>query len=263
MINIINKFIIQPLMLGRYILRRIDERRTNRRWSNQDYILEKIELADFSIIAKYANCPEVEHQIGRYANMKAVIAEIERDNIPGDIVEFGTWQGLGIILLSRLFNSHGTTRKFVGIDSFEGLPETSTIWREGQFNDTNYNFAYENISKHKASGWDFSLIKGWFDDPLVANQLYQAVNDVALVHFDADLKSSTTQALKIIETYLKTISHPIFFLFDDWGCHPDEVPDAFFEWLDTACLKYNIYVTKISSTKYARYYKISRHFDES
>jgi hypothetical protein len=103
----------------------------------------------------------------------------------------------------------------------------------------------------------FKLIKGWFNQKSVHNNIYSSTNKLCLIHFDADLGYSTNLALKIIEPYLKNRSEPIFFLFDDWGCHPDEVPDAFLSWLQKASLKYKFQAHKISSTRFTRNYKIT------
>ena len=86
---------------------------------------------------KYKFCREAEHQIGRFLNMQKVLNEIEINNIRGDIVEFGTWQGQGLMLFDIAL-SKKTQRKLIGIDSFEGLPETSTIWKKGDFSNTSF-----------------------------------------------------------------------------------------------------------------------------
>jgi hypothetical protein len=186
--------------------------------------------------------------------MKDIITEIKKDDIDGDVLEFGTWQGLGLLIINLCFGNHN--RKLIGIDSFEGLPETSTVWEKGQFNNTTLNLTQKNIATNSSNKESFKLIKGWFNDKSVSQSLYKETNNIALIHFDADLGSSTTQALKIIEPYLKNRSKPIYFLFDDWGCHQDEVPDAFFDWLKTAQLTYKIQALKMSTTRLTRYYKI-------
>jgi hypothetical protein len=112
-----------------------------------------------------------------------------------------------------------------------------------------------------APNHSFTLVKGWFNDESVAEFLYNQCKDIALIHFDADLASSTIQSLKIIEPYLETRNEPMFFLFDDWGCHQDEVPDAFHEWLVNARSRFNLNAQKVSTTKLTRYYKITFNND--
>ena len=100
------------------------------------------------------------------------------------------------------------------------------------------------------------LIKGWFDDPEVAKNLYKVVEDVAIVHLDADLGSSTLQALKVLEPYFQKRTQPMFLLFDDWGCHPNEVPEAFNTWFDGARTRYNVKADMVCYTNLTRYYEL-------
>ena len=101
------------------------------------------------------------------------------------------------------------------------------------------------------------LIKGWFSDKTVREKLTSICKEITIVHFDADLGSSTTQALYLIEPYLLNRTRPIYFLFDDWGCHPDEVPDAFLTWLSSVSKTFNLEAHKVFSTRFTRYYKIT------
>lgn len=227
----------------------------NLNWSDQDFILHNIEAADASFLNANNSAREVEHQVGRFVNMKLVCREITDGNIAGDILEFGTWQGTGLLLLSRCFPKGETTRSYIGIDSFEGLPESSTIWRKGEFSDTSLEITKNNVAK-KIGGKPFHLIKGWFNAPEVAIDLYKATTNVALVHFDADLGSSTAMALNLVEPFLVGRKQPIYFLFDDWGNHPDEVPDAFYGWMEKAASKFNLKAEKVGSTRCTRYYRI-------
>lgn len=227
----------------------------NHLWSSQAYILKNLPDTNLKFYRSNYDIIQLEHQVGRYLNMKKIVTEIKNEGIDGDIVEFGTWQGLGLMILNQCFGKHN--RKLIGIDSFKGLPETSTTWLKGQFNNTSLKYAYQNISTYTINEDSFRLIKGWFNDKSVAKSLYKETTSVSLVHFDADLGSSTTQALNMIEPYLKNRIQPIFFLFDDWGCQQDEVPDAFLNWLLIAQNTYNFKAHKFSTTKLTRYYKIT------
>ena len=235
-------------------LKKKESQKLNQNWFNIDYILNS---NDFNVEYKnkYANVVEVEHQIGRFMNMQKIADEIKKNNYSGDVVEFGTWQGLGVILLNRLLNSND--RKFIGIDSFEGLPETSTVWKKGMFNNTSIDFVKSNIKKYSAkTANQFQLIQGWFNNPKVAEQLHLTTKDIILVHFDSDLGSSTTDALAVAEPFLLNRTKPIYFLFDDWGVHPDEVPDAFNNWLNQKQSVYKFAASKLSSTRCTRYYRL-------
>jgi hypothetical protein len=220
----------------------------------QDYILANLPKTNRQFYNSKKNITQIEHQVGRYLNCKNIVDEINNENIPGDILEFGSWQGLSLMIFSLIFGN--TDRKFVGVDSFEGLPETSTIWTKGDFNNTSYNLALQNILTNSPNKNQYKLIKGWFNQKSTQDSIYSNINDLCLIHFDADLGTSTTHALNIIEHYLKNRIKPIFFCFDDWGCHQDEVPESFLSWLPNASLTYKFQAQKVSTTRFTRYYKI-------
>lgn len=205
---------------------------------------------------------EKEHQLGRFQNMQH-IAELDGKDMDGDILEFGTWRGLGLLLLMDAFDkspvdSSGDSSKlkFWGVDSFQGLPSSSTIWRQGTFANSSLSRTQEFLRKHSRSS--FQLVEGLFSDSRVAEFLYLHVQKVRAIHFDADLGSSTLEALKISEHWLLGGDAPIYFLFDDWGCHPDEVPDAFLAWqADLAERQVQVVSEKVCSTRLTRYFRVS------
>lgn len=202
---------------------------------------------------------ESEHQAGRYINWRDIANEIEDKHLQGDIVEFGTHQGTGLLMLAQCFEHTDVPRQFFGIDSFEGLPESSTIWVKGKFGDTTKDFTLEKIeSKFPLnSNLRYELIKGWFADEQTAQTLYAKCMHPILVHFDADLGSSTLAALTIVEHYLKVPRDPIYFCFDDWGCCPDQVPPAWNLWISQAQSKFNLRAEEISSTYLTKNFRLS------
>ncbi len=226
-------------------------------WSEEEYILSHLPTVSAEFYVTHRKVREVEHQVGRFLNMRKIADEIMANDFAGDIVEFGTWQGLALTILELCFRGDPTPRRLIGIDSFEGLPETSTVWDKGQFKNTSREIAERNIERRISAGRSFTLIKGWFSDPEVAVKLKSICKSICLVHFDADLASSTTDALRIIEPYLVERVQPMFFLFDDWGCHQDEVPEAFLAWLEYAKPKFGIRAEKLYTTNLTRYYRIS------
>lgn len=220
-------------------------------WHDVDYmlsVLPNMTREEFVEVATYNR--ESEHQAGRYLNWRDIADAVLDKNLDGDVVEFGTHQGTGLLMLAQCFAGSKTKRCFFGIDSFEGLPESSTIWVKGKFNDTSEDFTLEKIESRfpKNDMLQYSLIKGWFNQPHVSEKLYAECKNPVVVHFDADLGSSTLTALNIVERYLADRKDPIYFCFDDWGCHPDEVPVAWQTWLAQAQQKFNLQAQEISST---------------
>lgn len=226
-------------------------------WRSTPFILSECSYRDNSYLRMHSHIHNIEHQLGRFLNMKIVFNNIV-NLISGNILEFGTWQGLGLCQLSKCLSDDIFPRKFIGIDSFEGLPESSTVWQKGMFADTSYEYAQNNLKNYFKFTENHSpmLIKGLFSDKNTADSLFKATQNVCLVHFDADLGTSTSVALKMIEAFFVGRTDSMYFLFDDWGCHPEEVPDAFHDWEKVASKQYSFSSIKIASTNHTRYYRL-------
>jgi hypothetical protein len=226
----------------------------NKFWKNK-FRMYAILRSNPDRLKNLTNFSEVEHQYRRFKNMKSVVSEIQKNEIDGDFVEFGTFQGLGICLLDLCFTSP-TDRKIIGIDSFEGLPHSSTIWRKHKFNETSVESTNEFLKDRIVNFKTFKLIKGWFNEPFVKDELFSSCNKIALVHFDADLKTSTHEALTLITPYLvKNMGKPTYLLFDDWGSHHLEVPDAFEEWRKDLNKKFDYQFETLATSNSTRYIK--------
>ena len=61
---------------------------------------------------------------------------------------------------------------------------------------------------------------------------------------------------QILFLFITNPNKVIFFCFDDWGCHQDEVPESFLSWLPNASRTYKFQAQKVSTTRFTRYYKI-------
>lgn len=247
-----------PLEIQELIARHLQAERSyriNKKYSGIQ-LEDSIKNVDESTYEKYKNYREAEHQIGRFLNMKKILQKVKDMHISGDLVEFGTWQGQGL----RFFDiavDNKIDKKMIGIDSFKGLPESSTVWKKGSFSNTSYESVEKKLAALTKNFSNVTLIKGLFNDPGVAKSLYDKVNDIAIVHLDADLGSSTIEALIMLEPYLENRKQPMYFLFDDWGCHPNEVPEAFDKWMSEAESKYGIQAEMLYFTNLTRYYEIS------
>ncbi len=256
MLRFLNRFIFNQIKA--FIIRHFKVERSH--WVNRKYVGKNLEnniiSVDEKTYKKLKHFEEAEHQIGRFLNIKKVLQKVQDSDINGDLVEFGTWQGQGLILFDLAINKK-IKKKMVGIDSFEGLPESSTVWKKGSFSNTSFELVSTKLKNQIKNFSEVVLIQGWFNDPLVSKRLYEKVKNISIVHFDADLGSSTLEALRIIEPYFRNREQPIYFLFDDWGCHPNEVPDAFNKWLNQAELKYKIKAKMIFFTNLTRYYEIT------
>lgn len=110
-------------------------------------------------------------------------------------VEFGVHKGYSIqYFSSRNLNAESV---FVGFDSFQGLPEDWVDLKKGTF-DTRGAVPETTDSR-------VSFVRGWFQDTW--DELYGRLSltdaDILIVHYDADLYSSTLFALSKIDSLKK------------------------------------------------------------
>jgi hypothetical protein len=124
-------------------------------------------------------------------------------------LEFGVWEGKSI----NYFSTHlpNMSSRFIGCDSFEGLPERWATLREKTFS-TNGRIPQTNDKR-------VTFVKGWFQNSFdhtmkLAHQLNSNADEV-LVHFDADLYSSTLFLLSRLYNEFDRY----FFIFDEFVGH--------------------------------------------
>jgi len=123
-------------------------------------------------------------------------------------MEFGVWKGDSIKFFSKLIQSEKS--KLYGFDSFEGLPEQ---WRGKDVGHFSTQGKIPVIDDNRVS-----FIKGWFQDTLpefidiIGNE---SNGKVFLVHFDADLYSSTLFVLYTLAQKIKEF----YFIFDEFSGH--------------------------------------------
>ena len=122
-----------------------------------------------------------------------------------DFFEFGVYQGESIRYFSeKLINKKNN---FIGFDSFEGLPE---VYDHGSLSKGHFstNGEFPNIDDDRVK-----FIKGFFNEKKneIQNELKKSTN-TKLIHFDADLYSSTLFLLFQLDNYT-----PYYALFDEFG----------------------------------------------
>jgi len=120
---------------------------------------------------------------------------------PVDYLEFGVYQGESIKMWTEL-NRHDTSR-FIGFDSFEGLPEAwGRSMRVGDF-DVHGEVPHINDPR-------LSFVAGWFNDTLVPFLTTFEPRSPLVVHNDSDLYSSTLYLLTKLDPILVKGSVLIF-----------------------------------------------------
>jgi hypothetical protein len=157
-----------------------------------------------------------------YATLRRVIHE---HNPTGWAVEFGVYTGYSLDIIARHM-------PVIGFDSFEGLPED---WRPG-FEKGKFSTGWSSAD---LQGPNRMLVPGWFTDTVPMFPF----PDLALVHIDCDLYSSTVTALEAITTHVDVGT---LLVFDEYHGYPDSEEHeakAFNEWLN----KYGVEVSEIAT----------------
>lgn len=114
-------------------------------------------------------------------------------NPRGTAIEFGVGKGESTAIIAAHM-------PVVGFDGWLGLPDN---WRPG--------FPAGSFASMPPNIAGVDLVDGWFEDT-VPDFDFAALN-IGLVHFDADLYSSTKTALDHIGTHLRAGT---IVLFDEW-----------------------------------------------
>ena len=129
-----------------------------------------------------------------------------------------------------------------------------SVWVKGEFDNTSMNEVKSNLQKFNCR--DVSLLKGVFSDKKIKQELTNITDHISIVHIDCDLRDSAYDALELIKSYLNQKKN-MFILFDDWGVHQNEIPDAFYKWIGENQSKMNFKLEKLYTTHNTRYYKLS------
>ena len=145
-------------------------------------------------------------------------------DVPGAIVECGTWRG-GMI--AGIADVLGSERSYYLFDSFEGLPQPQQIdgevaldWAKNvdgptYFDNCRASQEEAELTMSKSRARSVTVVKGWFEKTLPAAK----VGPIALLRLDADWYDST-------KTILENLGHLVVpngvILVDDYyvfqGC---------------------------------------------
>jgi len=117
--------------------------------------------------------------------------------VPGDVVECGTWKGGGAANLSLICREAG--RKLKIYDSYRGLPPNvegeMELYTEGEYVGT-LDEVKENIRRYGAIE-SCEFIEGWFENTLPSHN-----TPVLLAFLDVDLESSLETCIRYLWNHL-------------------------------------------------------------
>ena len=155
----------------------------------------------------------------RLDNVQLCLDEVLKNNIPGDLVETGSWRGGTTIFMRALLKAYNITDRKVWVaDSFEGLPVPKN--QEDGKDLSNIDYLKVPLEQVKLNFEKFNLldeqvefIKGWFCDSLPK----APIDKIAILRLDGDLYSSTMDSL---ENLYHKVSKGGFIIVDDYYSWP-------------------------------------------
>ncbi len=170
------------------------------------------------------------------------------NGINGDYYEFGLGEGFSFILankttkqLSGKFKNLKNTR-FIGFDSFEGLPEIENIdkhitWKKGKYRYSSKKFI-DSLQKNKIDTKKVMIIKGLYKDSLKKEAYdilkYLNYKKASIIFIDCDLYKSAKQVMKFINNL---IQEGTVIILDDWAMYKLRkdrgIQKAYYEWKKT------------------------------
>ncbi|MGJ5819787.1 TylF/MycF/NovP-related O-methyltransferase [Paludibaculum fermentans] len=158
----------------------------------------------------------------RLTNVEACLEQVLREQIPGDLMECGVWQGGVPIFMRGFLKAHGITGRHVwAADSFAGVPASRLPQDEGEdlsadrFPNLAVSLARvkDHFARYGLLDKQVHFLEGLFRDTLPS----APVRSLALLRIDADLYESTQDVLRYL--YPK-VSPGGFVIVDDYGCIP-------------------------------------------
>lgn len=161
------------------------------------------------IIEHLTNAPNVVKE--RHACLRK---SAEYVSIDGPVMEFGVFRGETMRTLERSFSN----RKIYGFDSFEGLPEDWWFSRKeveaGVSSHPKGHFGNVNIPR---VGPNVELVKGFFDTSLPKWLEENELDQIAFLHVDCDLYSSTKTVLTLLNDYIVPGTVVVFDEMHPWN----------------------------------------------
>lgn len=136
-------------------------------------------------------------------------------HLSGDWMELGVYKGGSFGFLALQLKLLNSSKKIIGIDTFEGHPydnvyKGETIPRKEYFWDTSFDLVQKIMDRLQLSEF-ISLHKGTFEDVLSS---FSPELPISFAHIDCDLYQSTKVALSWL---LKHLVPGGIIVFDDYG----------------------------------------------
>lgn len=164
--------------------------------------------------------------IKRLNNIRLLIEDTVRNNIPGDVLEAGVWRGGAMVYARGILNSLNSDKKVVCCDSFEGLPPPDPSKYPLDEGATYHTYeclavGLEEVRNnflrfHVYDSEKVKFVKGFFADSLKGPLPF---TELSVLRLDGDMYSSTIETL---DSLYDKVSSGGYIIIDDYalpGCH--------------------------------------------
>ena len=170
----------------------------------------------------------------RIRNLCCLARRIEREQIPGDVIECGVCNGGTAAVLARFATHSRLTRTVWLLDSFQGMPEVTPEDGVGVGEDPAEAHVGKEVGDQKrvhdvlrSVRADLSrvrIVSGWFQDTFPS----VTAKEIAILNIDADWYESVKLCLN---TFYDRVVSGGFVSFDDYGHWPGcrRAVDEFFQ----------------------------------
>ena len=180
-------------------------------------------LQDLASIFIARTNPAITHNLEKYHAIKKVMYLTAIEDIEGDYLEFGVFTGSSFCHSMRCYqalsyiNPSMSKIHFYGFDSFSGFgkldeSDIHPFFQNENFS-TSFNTVKKRISKTSNDRFEFTLIRGFFEESLKEIPSTIGITKSRVIFIDSDTYSSANAALKFCSS---TIQEGTFFILDDF-----------------------------------------------
>jgi Macrocin-O-methyltransferase (TylF) len=146
-----------------------------------------------------------------FMDLSQLVTNVIRNEIKGDIAEFGSYKGHSGFLISELLNNYRSDKLLYMFDTFEEFPgERLGI---DSFWSNTHKVNYEEVKSRLSSQDNIKLVKGDFTETLPL----QSINKLSFIYVDCDSYRATKFLIEHL--YENVLSRGGIMVFEDYG-HP-------------------------------------------
>ena len=166
--------------------------------------------------------PAVIHNLAKYMALKKVHYLSAIEEIEGDYLEFGVYNGSSFSHSLRClrhlvkFNNHVENTTSYGFDSFEGFGEFLPDDKHPFYEQINFEASFRKVdsrAKRAAKQLKYKLVKGFFTKTLSVKPDSYGIKKARIIFIDSDTYSSSIQALRFV---IPTIQKGSYIILDDY-----------------------------------------------